>query len=96
MDYFSNKYTIRFCFIISLESINIEKNHNILSSNTQEFKNSINTDFYNYVKKQNQLCQIKSLSTMQNILNRTKKRDEKDKIISILKYYSSKNRYSCL
>lgn len=36
----------------------------------------------------------KSLYTIQNILNNTKEKDKKNKIIYILKYYTNKKRYS--
>lgn len=92
----SNKDKTRLCLIICLGSINIEQNYSILSNTALRFENLTKTNCYNNLKKQSQSFYIKSLSTLRNILDSSNQRYEKNKIISILKHYSSKKRYSNL
>jgi len=92
MNNFSNIDTTRLCLIICLESINIENKNNILSNTSGKFKNFNTTNNKNDLKRRSLSSYIKRLSNMHSLLNNTKKRDQKDKIISILQCYSRKNR----
>jgi len=92
MKNFLTRDTTRFCLIICLESINIDKKNEILDNIHQEFKNSKAILSKNKLKKQKKLYCEQSLYTMHKILNSTKKKDRKNKIINLLQHYSNKKR----